>query len=203
MPNSKLHCADLSRCSPSHQQPVAEPIRLAILAYPSAQKSAVYGLVDLLDTADRLYQQEYRSTARFSVEVMTDIAAALHAEKGQPGNYSAVILPPSLDGCATACGPQYSDGLIRLHQQGVVLCSVCAGAFMLASSGLLEGRPATTHWALVERFRSEYPGVKLDVDKLIIDDGDIITAGGLIWALIWLIVIWVPVPCWQLLAFCW
>jgi transcriptional regulator GlxA family with amidase domain len=55
---------------------------------------------------------------------------------------------------------------------------VCAGAFLLAETGLLAGRPATTHWALREAFAARFPEVRLDTDRLIVDDGDLITAGG-------------------------
>jgi transcriptional regulator GlxA family with amidase domain len=60
-----------------------------------------------------------------------------------------------------------------------VVCSVCVGAFVLAEAGLLAGRPATTHWAVAEHFAARFPEVALDADQLVIDDGDVITAGGL------------------------
>jgi len=56
--------------------------------------------------------------------------------------------------------------------------SICTGAFVLAAAGLLDDRPATTHWAHVERFRTRYPRVKLDPDVLFVDDGDILTSAG-------------------------
>lgn len=56
---------------------------------------------------------------------------------------------------------------------------MCAGAFLLAETGLLNGRAATTHWTYAEAFSQRFPQVALDTDRMIIDDGDIITAGGL------------------------
>src|SRR5690606_16077027 len=53
------------------------------------------------------------------------------------------------------------------------------GAFLPAETGLLARRTATTHWTLAEAFSSRFPQVSLDTDRLFIDDGDIITAGGL------------------------
>lgn len=50
---------------------------------------------------------------------------------------------------------------------------------MLASAGLLDGREATTHWALVKDFERHFPGVDLNPDMLVVDDGDIMTAGGI------------------------
>jgi transcriptional regulator GlxA family with amidase domain len=59
------------------------------------------------------------------------------------------------------------------------LASVCVGAFVLGETGLLNRRSATTHWGAAEAFVARFPDVNLDVDRLIIDDGDIITAGGM------------------------
>ncbi len=62
---------------------------------------------------------------------------------------------------------------------GTRIASICTGAFVLGAAGLLDGRPATTHWQRAEMFRALYPQVKLDEDLLFIDDGDIITSAGL------------------------
>jgi transcriptional regulator GlxA family with amidase domain len=56
--------------------------------------------------------------------------------------------------------------------------SICTGAFVLAGAGLLDGRPATTHWAHAELFASRYPKVKLDPDVLFVDDGDVLSSAG-------------------------
>src|SRR5947208_2503109 len=50
--------------------------------------------------------------------------------------------------------------------------------FVLAPAGLLDGRPATTHWALTGVFRERYPQVALDADVLFVDDGDVLTSAG-------------------------
>jgi transcriptional regulator GlxA family with amidase domain len=64
------------------------------------------------------------------------------------------------------------------HQRGTRIMSICTGAFVLAAAGLLDGRPATTHWAAAERFHQRYPQVKLDPDVLFVDDGDVLTSAG-------------------------
>ncbi|MFI8763966.1 GlxA family transcriptional regulator [Streptomyces sp. R-07] len=61
---------------------------------------------------------------------------------------------------------------------GARLVSICTGAFVLAAAGLLEGRPATTHWALASAFRAWFPQVALDPDVLFVDDGDVLTSAG-------------------------
>jgi transcriptional regulator GlxA family with amidase domain len=62
---------------------------------------------------------------------------------------------------------------------GARIMSICTGAFVLAAAGLLDGRPATTHWAHAEKFRELYPKVELDEDVLFVDDGDVLTSAGL------------------------
>src|SRR4051812_38947443 len=61
---------------------------------------------------------------------------------------------------------------------GTRIVSICTGAFVLAAAGLLDGRQATTHWALTEYFRDWYPQVTLDPDVLFVDDGDVLTSAG-------------------------
>jgi transcriptional regulator GlxA family with amidase domain len=61
---------------------------------------------------------------------------------------------------------------------GTRIMSICTGSFVLAAAGLLDGRPAATHWRHAERFRRLYPQVELDADVLYVDDGDILSSAG-------------------------
>ncbi|MEB3368346.1 GlxA family transcriptional regulator [Saccharopolyspora mangrovi] len=58
------------------------------------------------------------------------------------------------------------------------IVSICTGAFLLAAAGLLDGRPATTHWRLTDDFRRLFPTVQLDPDVLFVEDGDVLTSAG-------------------------
>ncbi|MEV6247897.1 helix-turn-helix domain-containing protein [Streptomyces sp. NPDC051742] len=73
--------------------------------------------------------------------------------------------------------PGFAEALASVPA-GARLVSICTGAFLLASAGLLDGRPATTHWALAEVFQSWFPKVALDPDVLFVDDGDVLTSAG-------------------------
>ncbi|HEX5812069.1 MAG TPA: helix-turn-helix domain-containing protein, partial [Pseudonocardia sp.] len=64
------------------------------------------------------------------------------------------------------------------RRPGSRLVSICTGAYVLAAAGLLDGRPATTHWMRTEPFRSFFPTVQLDPDVLYVDDGDVLTSAG-------------------------
>lgn len=102
---------------------------------------------------------------------------ASDAELDRP---QVVILPPCItDQFYPTEQPQLAAWLREMHGAGVLLCSVCAGAFILAQSGLLNQRPATTHWLLTERLAQQFPEVLVDGNKILINDGDLITAGGL------------------------
>ncbi|MER7280652.1 helix-turn-helix domain-containing protein [Dactylosporangium sp. NPDC000244] len=74
--------------------------------------------------------------------------------------------------------PRIKDALQEAHKAGKRVMSICTGAFVLAAAGLLDERPATTHWWWAERFREFFPQVKLDADVLFVDDGDVLTSAG-------------------------
>lgn len=64
------------------------------------------------------------------------------------------------------------------YKHGAEIASICTGAFLLASSGLLKGMTCSTHWAVADSFRSLFPDVDLQTDKLITDENGIYTNGG-------------------------
>jgi len=64
------------------------------------------------------------------------------------------------------------------HTRGARLCSICTGAFVLAATGLLDGKSATTHWRHAEKFRQRYPAIDVRPNELYVDTGRIITAAG-------------------------
>jgi transcriptional regulator GlxA family with amidase domain len=64
------------------------------------------------------------------------------------------------------------------HQAGAKIVGLCLGAFVLAEAGLLDDRPATTHWLWTERFAKRFPKVLVDPKVLYIDDGDVVTSAG-------------------------
>jgi transcriptional regulator GlxA family with amidase domain len=66
----------------------------------------------------------------------------------------------------------------KQYKNGAEIASICTGAFMLASSGLLDGKSCSTHWAAAENFRSMFPKVNLQTDRLITDENGIYTNGG-------------------------
>lgn len=71
------------------------------------------------------------------------------------------------------------SALVEAHQRGAIMVSICIGAFVLAAAGLLDRRPATTHWEFCDDMHRLYPEVDLRPDALYVDDGDVLTSAGL------------------------
>ncbi len=79
--------------------------------------------------------------------------------------------------------PQLGDEEIRrrvrgLHGRGTLMTSVCTGSLVYADAGLLDGRPATTHWAQLDLLRSLGRDIDVRADDRFVDDGEVITAAG-------------------------
>jgi transcriptional regulator GlxA family with amidase domain len=83
--------------------------------------------------------------------------------------------PARIDGVL----PEEVSAALALIRPGTRLVSICTGAFVLAAAGLLDGRPATTHWKFADAMRRMHPEVLVDENVLFVDDGDILTSAGL------------------------
>ena len=70
------------------------------------------------------------------------------------------------------------DALCTAHRRGARLLSVCSGAFVLAATGLLDGRRATTHWMYTDLLAERYPLIDVDPRVLYVDEGDVMTSAG-------------------------
>ncbi len=77
--------------------------------------------------------------------------------------------------------PLQPDVVEVLHaalERGATVLSVCSGAFLLAAAGLLDGRRATCHWLHVDQMRQRYPHVRVEPDRLYVDEGQVVTSAG-------------------------
>jgi len=70
------------------------------------------------------------------------------------------------------------DWILKHYKKGAEVASFCLGSFLLASTGLLNGRQCTTHWTAAESFKSAFPEIDLLPDKIMTDEGGIYTSGG-------------------------
>lgn len=168
-----------------------QQVVIGIVVYPGVQMSAVLGLTDLFSLAERFASQGADAAPHFVVRHLVpnaDVALlpvgvcdghALDHDK-EAAEYRVLLLPPSLEPpISSEVAVPIAQWLRARHAEGVVLGSVCGGAFLLAETGLLSGRTVTTHWTYALALQDRYPEVQVDADRLIIDGGDIISAGGL------------------------
>lgn len=126
----------------------------------------------------------------FIVKTISETGRAVHARnclKVQPDyDFSTA---PSLDILIIPGG--YGAEEVEIHNTALLewirrqndkvelLASVCTGALLLAKAGLLDGKKATTHWLDTDRLQNEFPKVDVQRNKKFVDEGSIITSGGI------------------------
>jgi transcriptional regulator GlxA family with amidase domain len=168
-----------------------------IVAVPETAGSALYGMVDVLSAAGNIWQTLVGAKPEqklFDVRIVSPSRAPFHCGNGIPVNPDAcadddpraevVILPEIWLGPDESISGRH-DELIewirRRYHDGATLYSACSGAVMLAETGLLDGREATSHWGYEDLFRKRYPKVKFRPEPNVAfadPAGRIVTAGG-------------------------
>lgn len=88
------------------------------------------------------------------------------------------VIVPSVGDVTQPPSPAVVAALQTAARRGARMVSICSGAFALAGAGLLDGRPATTHWQYADRLRDTYPRVRVERAPLFVDDGDVLTSAG-------------------------
>lgn len=162
-----------------------EVAEIGLLIYSGCQLAAIYGLTDLFRIAgDWSGEQGHFIRVSHWQSVQGSIECVWDSHPGKPHRLSHAIAPPSIIMPERmAPEPAAAQWLQDRYAEGCVLCSVCAGAFVLAETGLIDGRRATTHWAFAEQLAQRYPNILLAADHMVLDEGDIMTAGGILaWA---------------------
>jgi transcriptional regulator GlxA family with amidase domain len=92
------------------------------------------------------------------------------------GRADTIVLPPCEDPMSV---PDTTlRAVVRAHARGARIISLCTGAFVLARTGLLDGRRAVTHWDECPCFAEYFPNVTLEPGLLYVDEGDILTSAG-------------------------
>jgi transcriptional regulator GlxA family with amidase domain len=92
-----------------------------------------------------------------------------------------VIFIPAFTGAiadALEINKDFIPWIIKHHEKGAEIVSLCVGAFMLAKTGLLNGKKCSTHWRAAAEFRQMFPNIELVTDKIITEEQGIYTSGG-------------------------
>src|SRR5271154_5418993 len=160
---------------------------VGIVVYPGSQTAAVHGLTDLFGIASNLALKENPKVS--SPLRVTHWQPAPGADSRPQCVYDSapdghpepwvLVIPPTM---VNVPDPELPIGTVswirERHAAGAIIASVCSGAFMLARTGLADGRPIATHQVCQAALSSQYPKVIADASRRIIDCGDIVSAGG-------------------------
>ena len=109
------------------------------------------------------------TSAGFAIAVERDLSVIDSAD--------IVVMPAWHEDCRPA-PVELLDHLRRAHARGARVVGLCLGAFPVAQAGLLDGKTATTHWELAAGLARRYPKVKVNRDVLYVDEGRVLTSGG-------------------------
>lgn len=161
---------------------------VAMLALPGMLMTGVVGPLEIFAIANSLTQggpkdagfapvritglscQGERNFTGFTLPVDVDL---------EETEADIIVIPPLFGGVDELCSDtQLIQWIRHRHDSGSIIATSCAGSFLLAETGALDGRTATTHWHLVDDFRRRYPAVDLQPEMMLIDGGSYICAGG-------------------------
>jgi transcriptional regulator GlxA family with amidase domain len=158
---------------------------IGIVHYPGAQVACILGLTDLFGVASTIAQ-------RRSVQTPLRVThwQPLHsrdanlscvfdsAPRGSPMAGTLIIPPTMVDLPDPDVPPGVVSWLRNRYASGATLVSLCSGAFILAATGLVDGKSVATHQICAEAMAKRFPQIVIDVNRRIIDHGDIVSAGG-------------------------
>ncbi|WP_133905912.1 GlxA family transcriptional regulator [Actinophytocola oryzae] len=111
------------------------------------------------------------------VHTQADFAITVAHDARVLAGADTVVIPSTTVGVHGELPDEVAAALATVRP-GTRLVSICLGAYVLASLGLLDGRPATTHWMHAEHLREKFPRVLVRPDVLFVDDGDVLTSAG-------------------------
>lgn len=164
-------------------------IEVGLVCDTGTSLAGIYGLTDLFMYASDVARKRKNGTVSSPVRIVhwrldedqTEVITSSDSHPNLPHVPAVLIIPGNLRATQQSLGDSPLIPWIRKrHVEGSVIAAVCGGVFLLAETGLLAGRQATTHWALTEAFRSRFPDVLMESDHMVIDYGDLVTAGGVL-----------------------
>lgn len=169
---------------------------IAIVALPNCHASGVHGVMDFFTVANFCGRAPVgHSEPLFNCQVVTVDNEPVRGYSGavvtptiRRGDFRAdlIVVGSSVEAAVGAehlertlapAKPLYGWLREALDREAVI-ASVCTGSFVLAEAGLLDDQVATTHWRAAPLFRNRYPHLRLEEDQLLVDNGQIICAGG-------------------------
>jgi transcriptional regulator GlxA family with amidase domain len=165
--------------------------KVTILGCYNSMATTIFGPMDILNQAGRLWNRVSHSpqTPFFDVTIASSDGQPIRCTNNiliQPHCSVETIHKTDLVVIASATyieqilqtGPHLVPWIRRQYNQGAHVASICTGVFLLAETGLLDGKSATLHWGFAEMFHRRYPQVNLRQDKMFIDQGRLYCSAG-------------------------
>lgn len=182
----------MSLASVSHEQPTEPIVRpIAIVAFDGVEIVDLTAPLDVFALSNEAFRRSgsakgpiypIQVLAKKSGLVTTSSGLRIHADSAY-GDISdgidTLLIPGSPEVTAVLSDPSLQEWVRAMSGRVRRLVSVCTGAFLLAETGLLDGRRATTHWAYCSRLAMDYPSVTVEPDRIFLRDGPIATSGGI------------------------
>jgi transcriptional regulator GlxA family with amidase domain len=161
-----------------------QPVSVGIFLVTESHLGLTFLIRDLFSLANKITSTEIFAVDFFASQKNLSIQGCQLTCRSFRKMPDVLIVPPldsdALDSLSSSVYEKDWRLLQKFHQGGGLLTSICLGSFILARSGLLNGKHATTHWAFVDRARQEFAAIDWDEKSIICDAGRIITAGGLL-----------------------
>jgi len=152
------------------------PHRIAVVALPGVL-ALEFGTATQVFGRDPHY--DLTVCAESQAAPLPESGIVIHTSAGLEGLKRAqTVIVPGYEDVDATISPAVLNALRAAHTRGARLVSICSGAFAFAAAGLLDGRPATTHWRWTDELQRRYPQVQVLPDRLFVDDGDILTSAG-------------------------
>jgi transcriptional regulator GlxA family with amidase domain len=165
--------------------------KITILAMQNSMASTIIGPLDIFFQAGVLwnYFNGQKLTPYFEVTLVTTSGEPFKCLSGarmvpdgsihdaQDSDLIVVSSILDIDRTLRVQG-EVIDWLKDRYRQGSHIATICTGAFVLAETGLLNGKTATTHWGFADQFQKRYPRIELKPERLITDEGDLFCSGG-------------------------
>lgn len=167
------------------------PLHVCLVAIPDAVISTLSGIYDVLNAFHLI---DFSETAPpFRVTIVGERAGPLLLASGIPLEVQravsdvkdadivivpSILLPP--EGWQKGRYPELRDWATRMHAAGAVLCSACSGIYLLAETGLFDGKDATVHYGFAPNFAATFPAIRIHPERVLVISGlreDLITSG--------------------------
>lgn len=187
--------AALATGRPPAAAPGEFPVTVSLVALPEGSAATLFGLFDVLNAFGvmDLPRGAAGSDAPFAVEIVGERVGSLQVASGVPvpvqrevdghGTSDIVIVPSILlprGGWRPGRYPRLVDWLRAQHASGATLCSACSGIFLLAETGLFDGRDATVHYDYASSFQATFSAVPVHPERVLVvagSRGELISSG--------------------------